>query len=147
MSERIGERHASACRYKNEVPEGSRRSARQKLFHWFTRSCDKFHEKTRVKFTFTNCFAAIPFQRQNPNHPSVQTEDGPTLVARATVNRNASDQIPCHEAPGTSYVDARTSISVPFIFGSANFASQCSHDSRVTTRRRWQWEQRTRLGQ
>ena len=24
MSERIGERHASACRYKNEIPEGSR---------------------------------------------------------------------------------------------------------------------------
>jgi len=29
MSERIGERHASACRYKNEIPEGSRRSARR----------------------------------------------------------------------------------------------------------------------
>ena len=29
MSETIGERHASACRYKNEVPEGSRRSARR----------------------------------------------------------------------------------------------------------------------
>ena len=32
MIERIGERHASACRYKNEVPEGSRRSARRKHF-------------------------------------------------------------------------------------------------------------------
>ena len=28
MSERIGERHASACRYEDEVPEGSRHSAR-----------------------------------------------------------------------------------------------------------------------
>ena len=28
MSERIRERHASACRYKDNVPEGSRRSAR-----------------------------------------------------------------------------------------------------------------------
>ena len=26
LKERIGERHASACRYKNDVPEGSRRS-------------------------------------------------------------------------------------------------------------------------
>ncbi len=32
MSERIGERHASACRYKNEEPEGSRRSARRTHF-------------------------------------------------------------------------------------------------------------------
>ena len=32
MSETIGERHASACRYKNEVPEGSRRSARRTHF-------------------------------------------------------------------------------------------------------------------
>jgi len=32
MSEEIGERHASACRYKNEVPEGSRRSARRTHF-------------------------------------------------------------------------------------------------------------------
>jgi len=32
MSERIGERHASACRYKNEVPEGSRHSARRTHF-------------------------------------------------------------------------------------------------------------------
>ncbi len=35
MSVRIGERHASACRYKNEVPEGSRRSAR--LTHFWPR--------------------------------------------------------------------------------------------------------------
>ena len=32
MSDTIGERHASACRYKNEIPEGSRRSARQTRF-------------------------------------------------------------------------------------------------------------------
>ena len=32
MIERIGERHASACRYKNEVPEGSRHSARRTHF-------------------------------------------------------------------------------------------------------------------
>ena len=32
MSDTIGERHASACRYKNEVPEGSRRSARPTHF-------------------------------------------------------------------------------------------------------------------
>ena len=32
MSETIGERHASACRYKNEIPEGSRRSARRTHF-------------------------------------------------------------------------------------------------------------------
>ena len=32
MDETIGERHASACRYKNEVPEGSRRSARRTHF-------------------------------------------------------------------------------------------------------------------
>ena len=32
MIERIGERHASACRYKKDVPEGSRRSARQTHF-------------------------------------------------------------------------------------------------------------------
>ena len=31
-SETIGERHASACRYKNEVPEGSRRSVRRTYF-------------------------------------------------------------------------------------------------------------------
>ena len=30
--ETIGERHASACRYKNEVPEGLRRSARRTHF-------------------------------------------------------------------------------------------------------------------
>ncbi len=35
MIERIGERHASACRYKNDVPEGSRHSAR--LTHFLTR--------------------------------------------------------------------------------------------------------------
>ena len=29
MRETIGERHASACRYNNEVPEGLRRSARR----------------------------------------------------------------------------------------------------------------------
>ena len=29
VRERIGERHASACRYKDEVPEGLRRSARR----------------------------------------------------------------------------------------------------------------------
>ena len=29
MSERTGERHASACRYESEIPEGSRRSARR----------------------------------------------------------------------------------------------------------------------
>ncbi len=32
MSERIGERHASACRYENEIPEGSRSSARRTHF-------------------------------------------------------------------------------------------------------------------
>ena len=32
MNETIGERHASACRYKNKVPEGSRRSARSAHF-------------------------------------------------------------------------------------------------------------------
>ena len=32
MLERIGERHASACRYKNTVPEGSRHSARRTYF-------------------------------------------------------------------------------------------------------------------
>jgi len=32
MGERIGERHASACRYQNEVLEGSRRSARRTHF-------------------------------------------------------------------------------------------------------------------
>ena len=32
MSERIGERHTSACRYKNEVSEGSRRPARRTRF-------------------------------------------------------------------------------------------------------------------
>jgi len=31
-SDRIGERHASACRYKNEVPEGLRRSAHRSHF-------------------------------------------------------------------------------------------------------------------
>ena len=32
MCETIGERHASACRYKNAVPLGSRRSARRTQF-------------------------------------------------------------------------------------------------------------------
>ena len=32
VNERIGERHASACRYKNEVPDGSRRSVRRTHF-------------------------------------------------------------------------------------------------------------------
>ena len=32
MSETISERHASACRYKNEIPAGSRRSARRTHF-------------------------------------------------------------------------------------------------------------------
>ncbi len=32
MIERIGERHASACRYNDEAPEGSRRSARRTHF-------------------------------------------------------------------------------------------------------------------
>ena len=32
MNERIGERHASTCWYKNEVPEGLRRSARRTQF-------------------------------------------------------------------------------------------------------------------
>lgn len=32
MSARIGERHASACRYKGDVPEGLRRSARRTHF-------------------------------------------------------------------------------------------------------------------
>jgi len=32
MSERTGKRHASACRHKNQVPEGSRRSARRTHF-------------------------------------------------------------------------------------------------------------------
>ena len=40
MSVRIGERHASACRYKNEVPEGSRRSAR--LTHFWPREVYRF---------------------------------------------------------------------------------------------------------
>ena len=31
-SDRIGERHASACRYKNDVPEGLRRSAHRSRF-------------------------------------------------------------------------------------------------------------------
>jgi len=32
MIEIIGERHASACRYKNDVPEGSRHSAHRTQF-------------------------------------------------------------------------------------------------------------------
>gem|GEM_PF-5377671 len=32
VSDKIGERHALACRYKKEVPEGCRRSARRTQF-------------------------------------------------------------------------------------------------------------------
>ena len=38
MSEKIGERHASACRYKNEVPEGSRPMALSLMLDSLTRS-------------------------------------------------------------------------------------------------------------
>ena len=51
MSETIGERHASACRYKNEVSESSRRSARQTHFwsrevniHWAVNGDDQVVE-------------------------------------------------------------------------------------------------------
>ena len=42
MSATIGERHASACRYKNEVPDGSRRSPHAFLAAWrIVASCDR----------------------------------------------------------------------------------------------------------
>ncbi len=54
MSERIGERHASACRYEDEVPEGSRHSARRT--HFWTR--DVYSQGWPWELYFADCWQA-----------------------------------------------------------------------------------------
>jgi|GEM_PF-2502526 len=49
MIEKVGERHASACRYKDEVPEGSRRSARRT--HFWPRDADQRFRARSVRRT------------------------------------------------------------------------------------------------
>jgi len=52
MSGKIGERHASACRYKYDVPEGSRRSARR-IHFW---PCEVYNRRFTVRYHVSRPF-------------------------------------------------------------------------------------------
>jgi hypothetical protein len=85
--ESIGERHASACRYKNKVPEGSRHSDR---WTHFGRAEYSFPSSFRQSICFRRPFAmSQPFgsnpDSNNPFSPSQQFQETPRPASKPTM--------------------------------------------------------------